>query len=113
MHDALINTLGIRRTLPDLSACVLPRFCSEAPITFEALETMMRWLPVLAGLAAPDDTLMTVNDFAAAMLGQLEGDKPLANCSERPTGPMIKGQLAEMVARALGLVGPPPCEQLN
>lgn len=113
LHDALINTLGIRRTLPDLSACVLRRFCSEAPITFKALERMMRSLPVLAVLAVPNDPLMTVDDFAAAMLGQFEGDEPLADCSERPTGPMTKGQLAEMVARALGLVGPPPCEQLN
>jgi hypothetical protein len=110
LHDALVNTLGIHRTLPDLSACVLPRFCTEEPITFEALETMMRVRPVLA---VPNDTLMTVDDFAAAMLNQFEGDEPLAECSERPSGPMTRGQLAEMVARALGLVGPPPCDQLN
>ena len=112
LHDALINTLGIRRTLRNLSVCALPRFCTEAPITFEALETMMRMLPVLPVPAVPNDALMTVDEFAAGMLAQFEGDEPLANCADRPTGLMTKGQLVELVARALGLVGPPPCQQL-
>lgn len=110
-QDALMRAMGIRRDSLAPSACALARFCSDTPITFGDLGTMLRLLPVLAD--SKTDTLMTVDEFAVGMLEQVEGTDPLRSCAARRTGVVTGGQLAEMVARALGMVGPPPCDQIE
>lgn len=110
-QDAQVARTGFRSPPWALDRCPLPEFCSPDPISFPDLHRLATALPLLAppGL----DTLMTVDDLAASIDDQLENPTPLAYCSINRAGFVTKGQFAEMIARALGMVGPPPCDQIE
>ena len=109
-QDTLATTRGIIRAPNAVSACALEEFCDDTAITFKGLRDLAILLPELStpGL----DTLMTVEDLAGSILEQIDGATPLAYCSS-PGGYVTKGELAEIIARALGMTGPPPCDQIE
>ncbi len=110
-QDRLRATTGFVRTPRRLSSCPVEAFCRMAPITFEDLRELMVALPTFS--SGHYDTLLTVDELASSVLGQTDGTMPLEYCSVRLGGYVSNGELAEIVARALGMVGPPPCDQID
>ena len=93
------------------SSCAVASFCREQPVTFSELEELALLLPVLR--TGTFDTLMTVEAFAGSLWTQINRETPLAYCRAPLSGYVSNGELAELVARSLGMVGPPPCDQIE
>jgi len=111
LQDRLAARTGRKRPPRAVSSCAIGQFCVEGPITFDDLHELANLLPALS---TPNlDTLMTAKALADSLLMQLEQSTPLAYCVDQPTGIVTNGEMAEMIARALGMVGPPPCDQIE
>ncbi len=110
-QDRLRATTGFVRAPRRLSPCPVEAFCRMAPITFDDLRKLMVALPTFS--SGEYDTLLTVDELSSSVLGQTDGTMPLEYCSVRFSGYVSNGELAEIVARALGMVGPPPCDQID
>ncbi len=82
-----------------------------APITFDDLRKLMVALPTFS--SGDYDTLLTVDELASSVLRQTDGTMPLEYCSVRFGRYVSNGELSEIIARALGMVGPPPCDQID
>ncbi|MDF1596070.1 MAG: peptidoglycan DD-metalloendopeptidase family protein [Acidimicrobiia bacterium] len=110
-QDRLRSRTGFVRPPRALSSCALKAFCTNDLITFEDLRELAALL--LEMNTTELDTLMTVEDLAGSLLEQSDGSTPLAYCSPSLTRYVTNGEMAEMIARALGMVGPPPCDQIE
>ena len=110
-QDTFTGRTGFLRGPRHFSSCAVDTFCSHRPITFSDLEELAWLLPVLR--TGQLDTLMTVEDLAGSLWTQINRDTPLAYCRAPLSGYVTNGELAELLARALGMVGPPPCDQIE
>jgi murein DD-endopeptidase MepM/ murein hydrolase activator NlpD len=110
-QDTFTGRTGFLRGPRHFSSCAVDSFCSHRPITFSDLEELAWLLPVLR--TGQLDTLMTVEDLAGSLWTQINRETPLAYCRAPLSGYVTNGELAELIARALGMVGPPPCDQIE
>jgi hypothetical protein len=110
-QDRMRARTGFVRPPRALSSCALRAFCADTLITFDDLRELAALLPEMTSTGL--DTLITVEDLAGSLWEQSDGSTPLAYCNTSLTRYVTNGEMAEMIARALGMVGPPPCDQIE
>jgi hypothetical protein len=107
--DALLSLAGVLREPTDL--CSFEAVCRDRIIGRAQLSLLARLLQRLPADAAAPWT--SAPDLGTSVLDHLDG--PLNRCAalDDDNAALTRGEMAEILARSLGLIGTPPCDQIE